>query len=734
MRVTYARSLLVIWTAMFLVACERTSTTRAPAALPEEPSLLFRNVEMPTAYVGDDACTNCHESAASAYQAHAMAKSFHEWTPESRIEAPLDEPIAHPPSGFVYSVVEVGGELFQEEFIIGPGGSRLHELRRRIDYVMGSGTIARTYFTAENGRLFQLPLTWYRQKGWDFSPGYELNNPRFDRLMPDRCIACHGSYPQPLPFLEGKYAMLPPGIGCERCHGPGALHVTERSADTTVDSTYDSSIVNPKHLPFERRLDVCEQCHVHTPVSVLREGEDAFGYMPSQRLADHIAFFKPAGSIDVVSHADRLRQSACFVGSRSSNRPLDCATCHDPHGPLTDQATQNVTCQSCHPVDALAGRMDGPAARADHHRSADCVTCHMPQVKERTIPHGSFTDHWIRIVADTPEPEITRRTTDRPVEPYFERDRRGALGAIYQAMGEVVYATLADNSLLLDEAAEALDRALAADTTLRDPHFLLGLAYRQLGRNDDAIRVLERAVRLNPGHPDRVHALARAYEASNRNTDTIASLYQQALELQPALAWVRADYAHFLHALGRRTEAEDAYRAALREQPSLHVAAFNLGTLLTGMGRHREASEAFESAVRLNPSLAEALAPLFLIRASGTAIVGIREAGSPLARLPVRYRGPNAVQVSVSTTATVPALAISNVPPGAQVRILEPDGTVVRALRAAEAPRVTWDLRSATGNPIPGGLYHVHVQGQDSSGRPLPPQRFAVGVVSVGGR
>ena len=116
------------------------------------------------------------------------------------------------------------------ETIAGPDGRRLHELRRRIDYVMGSGQVARTYFTEENGRLFQLPLTWYRDHGWDFSPGYEVNNARFDRVLPDRCIACHSSYPRPVPHLEGKFAELRPGIGCERCHGPGALHVQARSA------------------------------------------------------------------------------------------------------------------------------------------------------------------------------------------------------------------------------------------------------------------------------------------------------------------------------------------------------------------------------------------------------------------------------------------------------------------------------------------------------------------------
>src|SRR6185436_1099509 len=97
-------------------------------------------------------------------------------------------------------------------------------------------------------------LTWYRNHGWDFSPGYEINNARFDRLLPDHCVSCHASYPTTLPYLEGK--------------------VAERRSGAKRDSGYDNTIVNPVRMPLERRLDACEQCHVHTAVSVLRDGKD----------------------------------------------------------------------------------------------------------------------------------------------------------------------------------------------------------------------------------------------------------------------------------------------------------------------------------------------------------------------------------------------------------------------------------------------------------------------------
>ena len=658
-----------------------------------------------------------------------MASSFHRWTPTTRIETALEKPLRHMATGFNYAIAEVGGELYQVEFLPGPGGRRLHELRKRMDYVMGSGHVARSYFTEENGRLFQLPLTWYRDHGWDFSPGYELNNARFDRLMPDRCIACHSSYPEPIPFLEGKYATLRPGIGCERCHGPGELHVKERRAGDPLASGYDNTIVDPQRLPLERRLDVCEQCHVHTAVTVFREGKNAFSYIPSQPLRDYVAFFKVSGGIDIVSHADRLRQSACFVATRATSRPLECATCHAPHSPGPDTEARSQACTSCHVSAALEQRLARSRARAAHTPSSDCASCHMPTVKERGVPHGTFTDHWIRVVSSDERPSTAERDDNQPIEPYYERDRARPEGTIYQSIGEIVYAAQATDARVLANAASRLNRALARDTARDDAHFFLGIAYEQLGETDAAIRALERSVRADSNHPDRLRALAQAYERNGREPGVIDRLYRRSLSLQPALAWVRAEYADFLLAQGQHDEAESAYRAALAEQPGLAVARFNLGTLLLGRGRARDAAEVFREAVHRDPFLAEALFRLIEIRANGTGIVGVRELDSPLPTLPVRMPNPRAVQLTLSTDAAGAGVRFINVPPGASIQILKPNGTRIRSLPASTALAVRWDLLTEKGNPVASGLYRVRVDVRDSSGRSVGTQLFYFGVV-----
>ncbi len=729
-RPDFTRFALPLLTAVALTACDRSSqTASSPPELPDEPAPTFRNVETPTAYVGDAACESCHATEAAAYRQHAMSRSFHRWTPADRIESVLDSALFHRPTGFHYSVVEDGDRLYQVEFILGAGGKRIHELRRRMDFVMGSGVVARTYFTEENGRLFQLPLTWYRQHGWDFSPGYELNNARFDRVLPDRCIACHSSYPEPFAHLEGKYAELRAGIGCERCHGPGALHVEQRRATATGDTTIDNTIVNPARLPLARRLDVCEQCHVHTPVTVLREGKGAFSYLPSQPLREQWAFFKVAGSIDIVSHADRLRQSACFLATRSTPRPLECATCHNPHRPPPDSAARNQPCLGCHTAARLAERFQQSSSGGDHTPGADCTRCHMPRVKERAVPHGTFTDHWIRVVTPDSRRPAVRQPAGQLIEAYFERDESGPEAAVYGGMGQIVYAARATDASALASGAGALHRAVGTDTTHGEALFLLGVAYQQLGRNDEAIRALEQAVRADSNRPDRLRALAQSYERAGRAAAVIDSLYRRALTLQPALAWIRADYADFLQAEGRRAEAEREYRQALAEQPGLSVAQFNLATVIAEQGRLEDASSAFLRAVHLDPSLAEALSPLHQIRTRGDLVIGVSSLGSPITSLPVRTRGPRAVRMSITGETESPGLVFSNVPLRGTVQLLEYDGTPVHSLTAGEQAAVTWNLRNDRGVPIAGGLYRAVVQGRDPSGRTLPAQSLSFGIV-----
>ncbi len=694
----------------------------------EEVGPAFENMAPGVAYVGDAACATCHEELYASYQTHGMAQSFYRWTPERRVEAGMEGPLLHEAMGFGYRVVEASDGLYQEETLRSPEGAVVHQLRRRIDFVVGSGRVARTYFTEENGRLYQLPLTWYTQANegggkWDFSPGYETKNGRFDRLVPDRCMACHNSYPEPIPYVEGKYASLPEGIGCERCHGPGSLHVEARLAHSEPESPVDSTIVNPAHLTFDLRLNVCQQCHLHTTVDVLREGETAFSYRPGRPLAAYVAFFaapESGGGVAVVSHADRLRQSACFRASRAAERPLECTTCHDPHEGFRDRgpAYFNRTCLGCHPAASLQATMPTPTLRAQHEASSDCFGCHMPRVEAEDAPHASFTDHDIRVVRREAPPvvEALEPGPGDVLVPYFERDTGSEEGAVYEGMATVVYGTQAADPAAMAQGAALLANTLRADTTHGEAYFLLGVAAHRLGNLERAVPALERAARADPDVPQRLEALALAYEAVHRNPEVIERLYRRALAIQPALATVRTSYGHFLQAQGRRDEALTAYRAARSERPSLDLAVFYEGTALVELGRTDEAEAAFAEAIRLNPANAELLANLVVVSEGGGGGRRYLPYGSGEA-----FGLPAMAEVAPSPDGGV---GFERLPGDATVRVFSASGTPVRTLERRGGRPLRWDLATDGGHRAESGIYLVHVRTLDPAGQTLGTRLF----------
>lgn len=608
------RLLMLLVLGAGLVGCGRSSEEPIASSAGSQPVQAdssyhppFRNVNTNTAFVGDAACASCHGELHESYQTHGMAQSFYALTPENAVEDFSQPPLFHEATGLYYRMVREGDQFFQEEYLLDEAGRKTHQLRREMEYVVGSGTAARTYLTVENGRFHEMPVTWYTQEErWDFSPGYEVHNARFNRLIRDQCIACHNSYPESVPFVEGKYTSMPSGIGCERCHGPGALHVQARQ-EAPLEEAIDYTIVNPKHLPLERRLDLCSSCHVHSDVSLLREGREPFDFRPGEALADHVALFSNAqnlrpDAVGVNSHADRMKASPCFVATRDTSEPMDCMTCHDPHVGFRamDPVAYNEPCLQCHDTEALAEQLEGEAESA-HEPGADCVTCHMPRVEVSDAPHASFTDHWIRVVRDVPEVQLAKAHAPVRLEPYFERDEETAEGAVYTGVAYVAYGNQQGDSAIIQQGIDSLSQVLDTQSEIGEAQFLLGWARHEVGDSEEAIPSLEEAVRERHDVPERLNALAQAYERAGRDPVRIARLYTHALEVQPARADIRVNYGRFLESQGQLDEALIQYRRAAEERPWLAVAHFNMGTALMQRGDVDGAEAALKQAIQLEP-------------------------------------------------------------------------------------------------------------------------------------
>ena len=575
---------------LLLAACGR---------MPEKDKegLVFVNLQAD--YTGDAVCFDCHQEQWVGFQEHGMARSFYQMTPEHAVEKFEAPPLWHEQSGFYYRAYTEDGQFFQEEYRLDAQNTKIHRLIRRIDYVVGSGNAARTYLTASNGRLHEMPLTWFSQVGqWDFSPGYKVFNKRFDRLVPDRCMACHNSYPESIEWVEGKYAEIPEGIGCERCHGPGSIHVDARLSGEESDGP-DLTIVNPAHLDSELQMDVCQQCHLHTTVSVLRDGRGPFDFRPSERLEDHLALFSAPDTsqgLDVISHAERLMESACFVATAPD---MTCTTCHDPHEGFRDKGPDyfNTTCQTCH-EEPMASHNEG---------MTNCISCHMPRVPADGAPHASFTDHWIRIVG-VEEPEPAHKSM--ALDPYFARDREGSRRM--EAIATLVHGLQQADTAWVGIGLR-LGRSIVNEDSTGELQYLIGHALLETGRPQEAIPFLQGALAGKQDVPERLNALAQAYEGAGQDLDLADDLYTRALNIEPALADIRINYGRYLESQGKLTAALEQYRLTVQEKPWLDDAHYNRGTAELLDDNFEEAEAALQMALELQPDHADALGNLGLL-------------------------------------------------------------------------------------------------------------------------
>jgi Tfp pilus assembly protein PilF len=560
--------------------------------------------------------------------------------PDLVVEDFAVKPMQHPRTGWYYMPASTDSGFYQIEFRLNENGVEDHRIARRMDYVVGSGTAARTYLNDTNGRLFQLPLSWYTQTGrWDFSPGYAEANKRFDRTVPDRCMACHNAYPESVPFADGKYSQVPTGIGCERCHGPGSLHADERLIENDAPDSIDFSIVNPDHLRLDRQLDVCQQCHLQTTVSLLRDGRGPFDFRPGLPLAEYVAYYyaaegeADASTIDVISHADRMRQSACFVGAFGSDSPLTCTTCHDPHQGFRSAGESyfDTRCKSCHGDAELSARFDeGSEWRADHRdERAACSSCHMPKVRATDVTHASFTDHWIRIVREDDDREAGRSIAgeveiapvsshdDRELLPYFRTDEDRFDEPIYRGMAYVVWGKQRADTTTLGRGRRILTEALNDHRgSYPEAWSLLGWSALAMGDARAAVDPLEEAIRIEGPVPERQNSLAQALEILGGDPVRIERLYADALSTQPAAADVRVNFGRFLEKQGRVEEAVQQYELSTAEVPTMATAHYNLGTAYLRLGDSDKAEAALLRSISLSPDYDEALGNLGLLYAS----------------------------------------------------------------------------------------------------------------------
>ncbi|MBT4970901.1 MAG: hypothetical protein HOM80_18000 [Bacteroidetes bacterium] len=374
-------------------------------------SLGFLNLHDSVEYVGIEACKECHLDMWKAYMQTGMGHSWGAANKEKSASVFNPHlPLYDSKSNYYYQPFWNNGLMMLKEYRVEEGDT-IYERTEIVDYIVGSGQHTNSHIQSVNGYLFQVPFTYYTQISLlDFPPGFEGgNNARFSRIIGHECITCHNSYPTPVKGSLNKYEEIPLGINCERCHGPGELHVEAMKSGRVVntDLQADFTIVNPKRLSADLQFELCARCHTQGN-AVLKEGKDFYDFKPGMYLTEVMDVFREKYENEedafwMETHPERLQRSKCFLATQNHPdfKPLTCTKCHFTASMRhisykeTPIDTFRNQCMSCHNTDNKLVCQESFLER--NKQNDNCMTCHMVKTGVFDIPHVRISDHYIRV-------------------------------------------------------------------------------------------------------------------------------------------------------------------------------------------------------------------------------------------------------------------------------------------------------------------------------------------------
>jgi hypothetical protein len=268
-------------------------------------------------YVGSQVCSGCH---AEIYNLHANSGHAHALSKIASGAAP-DFPysqLSDPPQGYTWEDISyvLGGYGWQAIFANKDGFIITDEPGK-------SGN-------AEYGNQYNLENKDLEKRAGfvSFSAG--------EADLKNDCVACHTTGYSPagnqddLPGIVGVWKE--DGVQCERCHGPGSLHMK-----------------NPQGLRMfiERDAEACGECH---------------------QVDDSGSLYAKDG---FINHTQQYVELA-----KGKHLTLECSNCHNVHSGAVqlEQAGEPVSkleCKNCHYAQANNHKVA-------MHKNFACTQCHMP--------------------------------------------------------------------------------------------------------------------------------------------------------------------------------------------------------------------------------------------------------------------------------------------------------------------------------------------------------------------
>ena len=644
------RSHLVIVVALLLI----TSFGHGGQTTPAQPVPHFRNTAPGVHYVGSKICAGCHYQIYRDFSRTEMGNSM--FLPGRLAELgwltqPVDFVNQH--HNRHYQIFSRGSKVFESEYQLDSNGNEIFRHTEELAYVIGTGANGATPIVQRGDYLFQAPISYYSgTKSWDLSPNYEVRDLGFGLPVTSDCVGCHSGRTQPVRDTENKYqnpAVLEPAIGCERCHGPGELHLAERQMGKPVPSGADTSIVNPAKLPFWLADNICMNCH-EGDIRSFQPGKSWDDFRPGTPLNDTVTILKApidpkATQSPLLEHYYSMTLSRCYRGSGGK---LGCQSCHDPHVEPSAEAAPEYfrgRCLQCHTERSCT--LDLQKRLAAEPLDA-CTNCHMAKRPALTVSHSTLTDHRILRAADEPYPKsafaeslpgtglihinaipgkpdsVPPVALLRAYRNQIVRSRLEYKDYYFVSLDRLIKAGSQDAFVLsaiaqkaasdgdMPKAVRFARQALEHGPASENDYELLSTFLARAGDSAGSIRALKQGLAIAPYSDGLYEDLTERELASNHNDEAAATL-QRGLELFPEDAVLReaaqqiSARQHFEKGIAQFRQrnfpaALDELRVAAQADPNNAEAHDYIGVILGESGKLEEAEAEFQQAAKLDPA------------------------------------------------------------------------------------------------------------------------------------
>jgi len=552
-------------------------------------------------YVGSESCRACHQEIYETFTHTGMGESFGLANPQKSASIINQHTLIYDSiNNYYYKPFWQNDSLLVKEFRL-KNKDTIYQRIEHIKYIIGSGHHTNSHIFEQNGYLYQAPITFYTQKKiWDFAPGFSGGfSTRFDRLIGTECMNCHNSFCEQPTGSENKYDWVAKGISCERCHGPGEVHVKLKTAGELVDTAtqIDYSIVNPAKLDRKAQMQVCQRCHVQG-IAVLKDDKTFYDFRPGQDLETVMDVFLPRyeganTKFIMASQADRLMQSACYKNSN-----MTCITCHNPHISTRVTAIENFNqkCQNCHQANSKEDCNMSLSERSK--KDNNCSGCHMPESPSIDIPHVTVTDHLIRIQPTEAEKKEPAEFTH--LKNIISKDTDPAM----MALGYLsFYDKFTPNAALLDSAQYYLKQKSSYLNKKTEGEIWLNFIRQDYQANLQIALKKDTSVLTDAWSCYRIGASLDALERYEPAT----AYLKKSIDLQRFNLDFQNKYGANLLKLSKIKAAKNVFEFIVSEN-NQHISGLtNLGFAYLNMGNIEKAAQFYDKALTFNPDYVPAI-------------------------------------------------------------------------------------------------------------------------------